>query len=389
LTSQGSIETHNLPAPEEVQTRKRERLVALDAFRGATMALMVLVNDPGDGSHTYGPLRHSAWNGWTITDTVFPSFLWIVGVTITLSIANRVASGYSKPKLLMQIARRAAVLYALGLLIYAYPAFDLSTQRILGVLQRIAICYLIASAIYVTSSWHGQLASIAVLLSSYWLMMKLVPVPHYGAGHLDVERNFAHYVDRVLLRTHNYASTKTWDPEGIISTLPSIATTLFGVLAGHLLRLRKTLGERVSWMFCAGNLLIAAALICDIWLPINKKLWTSSFSMFMAGLDFVVLAIFVWLIDGLGYKRVMKPLVIMGMNAIAIYMASEILAEVFEAIHWRSGAGTIDLRAWIFQHLFAPLASPMNASLLYAVAYTLLMFALAYGLYRRGWFLKV
>jgi predicted acyltransferase len=389
LTSQGSIEKQESPAGEQPQPPKRERLVSLDAFRGATMALMVLVNDPGDGRHTYGPLTHSAWNGWTVTDAVFPSFLWIVGVAITLSIANRVASGHSKPKLLMQIARRAAVLYALGLLIYAYPAFDLSTQRILGVLQRIAICYLIASAIYLTTSWRGQLAWIVGLLSSYWLMMKLVPVPHYGAGHLDVERNFAHYVDALLLGHHNYASTKTWDPEGIVSTLPSIATTLFGILAGHLLRLRKTLAERVTWMFCAGNVLIAVALICDIWLPINKKLWTSSFSMFMAGLDFVIFAIFVWLIDGLGYKRVVKPLVIMGMNAIAIYMASEILAEVLDAIHWRSGAETVDLRGWMFHHLFAPLASPMNASLLYAVAYTLLMFVLAYGLYRRGWFLKV
>jgi predicted acyltransferase len=389
LTSQGSIERQEWPASDEIERPKRERLVSLDAFRGGTMALMVLVNDSGDGSHTYGPLSHSAWNGWTITDAVFPSFLWIVGVAITLSIANRVAAGHSKPKLFIQIARRAAILYALGLLVYAYPAFDLSTQRVLGVLQRIAICYLIASAIYLTASWRGQLAWIVGLLSSYWLMMKLIPVPHYGAGHLDVERNFAHYVDAMLLGHHNYASTKTWDPEGIISTLPSIATTLFGVMAGHLLRLRKALSERVTWMFCAGNVLIAVALICDMWLPINKKLWTSSFSMFMAGLDFVVFAIFVWLIDGLGYKRIVKPLVIMGMNAIAVYMASETLAEVLDAIHWRSGAEGVDLRGWIFHHLFAPLASPPNASLLYAVAYTLLMFVLAYGLYRRGWFLKV
>jgi predicted acyltransferase len=388
LTPQSSTEQQRLAVPEEAQPSKRERLVSLDAFRGATMALMVLVNDPGDGGSSYGPLKHSAWNGWTITDAVFPSFLWIVGVAITLSMANRLAAGISKSKLFAQIARRAVVLYALGLLIYVYPAFNLSTERVLGVLQRIAICYLIASAIYLTTSWRGQLVWIAGLLSSYWLMMKLIPVPHYGAGHLDVERNFAHYVDAMVLGRHNYAG-KTWDPEGIVSTLPAIATTLFGIMAGHLLRLKRTLSERVTWLFFAGNVLIAAGLICDIWLPINKKLWTSSFSMFMAGLDFVLLAIFVWLIDGQGYKRPVKPLVIMGMNAIAVYMASEILAEVLDAIHWNSGAGLVSVHDWIFHHVFAPIASPMNASLLYAVIYTLLMFGLAYGMYRRGWFLKV
>lgn len=390
MTSRSSIESHESPAvSEELKPAKRERLVSLDAFRGATMALMVLVNDSGDGSNTYGPLKHSAWNGWTITDAVFPSFLWIVGVAITLSIANRLSAGVPKSKLFVQIARRAVVLYVLGLLIYAYPAFDVSTQRLLGVLQRIAICYLVASVIYLTTTWRGQLAWIVGLLSSYWLMMKFVPVPGYGAGHLDLQRNFAHYVDSILLGRHNYASTRTWDPEGIISTLPAIATTLFGVMAGHLLRLRKTLAERVTWLFCAGNLLIAVALICDLWLPINKKLWTSSFSMFMAGLDFVVLALLVWSIDGVGHRRAVKPLVIMGMNAIAIYMASEVLAEVLDAIRWRSGTGSIALGSWIFQHVFAPIASPMNASLLYAIAYTLLMYALAYGMYRRGWFLKV
>jgi predicted acyltransferase len=362
------------------------RLVSLDAFRGATMALMVLVNTPGDGNHVYAPLEHSEWNGWTPTDVVFPSFLWIVGVAITLSLARRLEAGVSRGRLLARASRRALILYVLGLVVYAWPAFDLSTQRLLGVLQRIAICYLIAVAICLTTGVRGQLICIGSLLAGYWLMMTLIPVPGYGPGHLDVDGNLAHYVDRVVLGAHNYRWTKTWDPEGIVSTLPAIASTLLGVMAGRLLRLRRTLAERTTWLFIAGSLLLAAGLVCNIWLPINKKLWTTSFTLFMAGLDFQIFAIFLWLVDGMGYKRVVKPLVILGMNAIAVYMASELFDEALSAVHWASGGQAITLREWIYNSLFAPLASPVNASLLFAIAYTLLMYLLAYGLYRRGWF---
>jgi predicted acyltransferase len=357
-----------------------KRLVSLDAFRGATMALMVVVNSPGDGAHAYGPLNHSAWNGWTATDVVFPSFLWIVGVAMTLSLGKRVAAGVPKSQLYLQVLRRALVLYVLGLVIYGFPRYDLSTLRLMGVLQRIAICYAIAAAIYLTTSLRGQIIWIASLLTSYWLIMMLIPVPGYGAGHLDVERNLAHYVDWVVLGAHNYANTKTWDPEGIISTLPAIATALFGILAGHILRARKELAERTTWLFVAGNLLIALGLICNHWLPINKKLWTSSFSIFMAGLDFVMFAICLWLIDGRGYQRFVKPAVIMGMNAIVVYMASEMGEGVLSALHCRT---------WIYQTFFAPLASPYNASLIYAVTYMLLMYLIAYVMYRRKWFVRV
>ncbi len=357
-----------------------KRLVSLDAFRGATIALMVIVNSPGDGAHSYGPLNHSAWNGWTITDVVFPSFLWIVGVAMTLSLGKRVAAGIPKMKLYTQVLRRAAILYLLGLVLYGFPRYDLSTLRLMGVLQRIAICYAIAAAIYLTTSLRGQILWIAGLLTSYWMIMKLVPVPGYGAGNLDVEHNLAHYVDWVVLGAHNYASTKTWDPEGIISTLPAIATALFGIMAGHILRLRKELAERTTWLFLAGNLLLAAGLICNHWLPINKKLWTSSFSLFMAGLDFVIFAMCVWLIDGRGYQRFVKPAVIMGMNAIVVYMCSEMGEAVLSALH---------CRGWIYQTFFAPLASPYNASLIYSVTYMLLMYLIAYVMYRRGWFVRV
>jgi len=362
------------------------RLVSLDAFRGATMALMVLVNTPG-GPNSYGPLNHSEWNGWTITDVVFPSFLWIVGVAITLSLGKRIDAGVSRSRLFLQVLRRAGVIFALGVIVYAAPDFNLSTQRILGVLQRIAICYLIASAIYLTTRWRMQIVWIVALLSSYWLIMMLVPVPGYGTGDLAVGHNIANYVDRVVLGAHNYAGTKEWDPEGLISTLPSIATALLGIMAGHILKLKRDLSERTTWLYLAGSVLITLGLICNMWLPINKKLWTSSFSLFMGGLDFVIFAGFVWLIDGRGYQRYLRPLVIMGMNAIAVYLASELVEEALSLVH-AGGRASPSVHEWIYQNLFAPLASPRNASLAYAICYVLLMYAIAYVMYKKRWFLK-
>jgi len=352
------------------------RLVALDALRGATIALMIIVNNPG-GPKSYGPLNHSPWNGWTLTDTVFPTFLWIVGASITLSLGKRIAAGVPRSHLLGPIFRRAAILFVFGLAIYAFPEFHLSSFRILGVLQRIAICYLVASLIYLYTGIRGQLIWMVSLLASYWLIMTLIPVPGYGAGRLDLDGNLAHYVDRIILGHHNY-SGNTWDPEGIVSTLPAIATALLGIMAGHIVRLKRVLSERVTWLFLAGNILIALGLICDIWLPINKKLWTDSFTIFMAGLDFVLLAGFLWIIDHLGYQKLVKPFVIMGMNAITLYMISEFGAEILDMTeHGR------------IYKLFLTMASPINASLLFSVAFVLSIYLIGYLMYRRGWFLRI
>jgi len=378
------VQTEAAPLPKPLS----ERVVSLDAFRGATMALMVLVNTPGDGGHVYAPLEHAAWNGWTPTDVVFPSFAWIIGVAITIVLSRRLAAGVSRAQIFTTAVRRAAILYVLGLIVYAYPNFDLSTQRALGVLQRLAICYLVATAIYLTTNLRGQVVWIVSLLTGYWLLMKLVPVPGYGAGRLDIEGNFAHYIDRIVLGSHNYLYTKDLDPEGVISTLPAIATTLFGVMAGHVLRMQRTLSQRAARLFVIGVLLLAAGQICNIWLPINKKLWTSSFSLFMAGLDFVIFSGMIWLIDVRGYKRFTRPLVIMGMNAITVYMVSELLDQVFNSIRFTSGGQTVNLHFWL-NSLFAAFASPYNASLLFAISYVLLMYLLAYVMYRRGWFLRV
>jgi predicted acyltransferase len=353
------------------------------------MAFMILVNTPGDGRHVYWPLEHAEWHGWTPTDVVFPSFLWIVGLAMTLSLGRRLARGDSRATLFRAASRRAAILFVLGVLVYVYPEFNLHTQRILGVLQRIAICYFVAAAIFLTTKLRGQIVWIVSLMAAYWLLMAFAPVPGYGAGRLDVEGNFAHYIDRIVLGSHNYIWTKTWDPEGIVSTLPAIATCLLGIIGGHIVGSRRSLGDRCLQLFGLGAILLAAGLICNIWLPINKKLWTDSFTLFMAGLDFVMFAGMLWLVDGLGWRRVVKPLVIMGSNAILVYLASEFLDEALGWVHWASPAGRISLRGWIYTHIFAGLGGPYNASLFFAIAYVLVLYLFAWFLYRRGWFVRV
>jgi predicted acyltransferase len=302
---------------------------------------------------------------------------------------KRLAQGIARSKLLAQASRRAAVLFIFGLAVYAFPDFNPATQRILGVLQRIAICFLAASAIFLYSKLRGQICWLLGLLAAYWLLMTLAPTPGYGPGRLDVEGNFAHYVDRLVLGRHNYGPTKDWDPEGLVSTLPAIATTLLGLLAGRALALRRSLTARTARLVAWGCLLIAAGLICSYWMPINKKLWTDSFCLFMAGLDFVVYAIFMQMVDGMGWRRPVKPLAILGMNAITVYMVSEFAAEILDAIRWQSAAGSMSLQQRIYQTCFVPLASPANASLLYSLAFTAAMYLVAYAMWRRGWFLRV
>jgi predicted acyltransferase len=375
---------------ETPQVTQGGRLVSLDVFRGATIAAMILVNNPGSWEHVYPPLLHAEWHGWTFTDVIFPSFLWICGVAMTLSFARRVERGDSRSRLFLHTLRRAASIFALGLLLNAYPAFDLATLRIPGVLQRIAVCYLAAAALFLVTRWRGQIAAILSLLAVYWVLMKTVPVPGYGAGLLDKQGNFAQWIDSLVLSGHMWSHTKTWDPEGIVSTLPSIATILFGVLCGHLLRAALSVAEKAAWMFSAGVSLLFAGLVMNAWLPINKNLWTSSFAVFMAGLAFTLFALSYWLIDGRGYARWGKPFAIYGMNAITVYVCSGVLADTLTLIRWTGAGGRpVQLNTWLFTDFFSRFASPVNASLLFAVANVLLIYAVAYAMWRKRWFIRL
>ena len=340
---------------------------------------MILVNNPGTWEHVYAPLRHAEWHGWTFTDTVFPFFLWIVGVAMTLSTARRVERGENRGQLLAHGARRAAILFAMGLFLSAFPYFDLVNIRIPGVLQRIAVCYLIGLSILLWTSVRGQVAALVLVNAVYWAGMMLYPVPGCGAGSLEKGCNFAQHLDSKLLAGHMWSQTKTWDPEGVWSTLPAIGTVLFGMLAGHLLRRGLTPRELVARMGGWGFGLMALGQLLSIWMPANKNLWTTPYSLLMAGLAMVWLGFWYWLADVKGWDRALEPLRIYGMNAIAVYLFSGLLADI---------AGVTKAGAWLYQNALQPLASPLNASLLYAIGNVLVCYALAWALYRRGWFLK-
>jgi len=372
--------------------QQRDRLVSLDAFRGATIAGMILVNNPGTWGAIYPQLEHSAWNGWTFTDMIFPFFLWIVGVAITISLARRQERGDTTRILLLQVAKRSVIIFGFGLFLSGFPYFNLSTIRIMGVLPRIAVCYFAASLLVLyTKSVRVQVCWLAGLLVSYWLLMKFVPVPGLGAGVLEKGKNLSAYVDSLLLSGHMWSQTKTWDPEGIVSTLPAIATAIFGVLTGRFLRSERSKEEKTAWMFVAGNILLLAGATLDMWMPINKSIWTSSYSIFMAGWALVCFSTFYWLIDVKGYSRWAKPFIVFGMNAIAVYVFSEWFGKLYDSVivFKQPDGSELSLQETIFKNIFAPLASPVNASLVFALSYLLFIFLIAWILWKRKWFLRV
>ena len=360
-----------------------QRLQSLDVFRGLTMAAMVIVNNPGDWGNVYGPLLHAEWHGWTPTDLIFPFFLFIVGVSITLS---RKSAGWGS------ILRRGAIIFALGLFLAGYPRFDLDRWRIPGVLQRIAVCFLVASAIYLFVPRRGQPWVAAALLLGYWAAMALVPVPGCGTGVLDEKGcTLAAYVDRAVLGTnHLWASAKTWDPEGVLSTLPAIATVLLGIFAGDWIRGERTPAERATGLFFAGNALMAGGLVWNAAFPINKNLWTSSYVLFMCGMAMVVLAMCYWLVDVKGKRGWTRPFVVFGTNAIAAFFLSGIFARLLNMVKVPGGpTGTQPVKTWIYQNAFASWLTPINASLAFAVCFVLLWWAIMEFFYRRKIFIKV
>ncbi len=369
---------------------KAGRLVSLDAFRGLTVAGMVLVNNPGTWSHLHWPLAHAEWHGWTPTDLVFPFFLFIVGVSITLSFARRVERGGKERDLLLNIIRRTLILFALGLLLAGFPYFDFSTLRIPGVLQRIAVCYCISSLIFLKTSWRTQALAAAALVVVYWLLMEWVPVPGYGAGDLSREGSLASYIDRRVLGAHIWKQGKVYDPEGILSTLPAISTTLCGMLAGHWLRARRSQLEKVGGLFFAGVAAVAIGWAWGLWFPINKSLWTSSYVVFTGGMALLLLGFCYWLIEIKNYRRWAWPFVVFGVNAITLFVGSGLMAKLMGLWKIPRADGTRgNLQTFIYEHLFGSWAQPINASLLYAIGFLLTWLLLMWLLYRKNIFIKI
>ena len=375
-----------------------ERLQSLDVFRGLTIAGMILVNNNGDSKAAYAPLLHSQWNGWTPTDLVFPFFLFIVGVSMVYSFRTRLARGESRGSIMMHAARRAAILFAIGVfVINSFPnRYNLSHIRIEGVLQRIAVCYLISAAFVLWSGARGQIVAIATCLIGYWILMRYVPVPGYGIPThdiplLDPDRNLAAWLDRKLLMGHLYEGTR--DPEGVLSTIPAIASSLLGVLTGEWLRSNRTALSKALGMLMFGIAGLAAGKFFNIWFPINKKLWTSSFVLFTAGFALVVLALCYWALDVRKLRgRWTMPALVFGMNAIGAYVFSEVLAAVLGS--WQMNLkdyGSASLQEIIYYGVFSsPGAAPSaNASLAYSLSFVLVCWLAMWLLYRKRIFLKI
>ena len=374
-----------------------QRLLSLDVFRGLTMAAMVIVNNPGDWGNVYWPLLHAEWHGWTPTDLIFPFFLFIVGVSITLS---KKSAGWGS------ILRRAVIIFGLGLFLSGYPRFDVERWRIPGVLQRIALCYLATAAAYraTTGNRRRQAAIIgilaAILALGYWAVMMFVPPPGGVAGDLTPEGNLGAWIDRALLEGHLWKPR--WDPEGLLSTVPAIATTLLGVLAGLCLtgasperslssRVEVWTAERKAAALAMGGIIaVVVGLAWGLVFPINKPIWTSSYAVFTAGAASLLLAACYWIIDIHGWRRWTTPLVILGVNAITLFVASGLLVKTLALIRVAGADGReIAVSRWAYLHGFTPFFAPKNASLLYAVVNLVVLFALLSWMYRRRLFLRV
>jgi len=370
----------------------QNRLLSLDVFRGMTIAGMVLVNNPGTWSAIYAPLKHAEWHGATPTDYIFPFFLFIVGIAIPLALGKRVEQGGIRKDVYLKIFRRFAIIFLLGLFLAAFPFFDFSTLRIPGVLQRIAVCYLIASLIFIHTNWKQQTIIAIVLLFVYWALMTLIPVPGCEVTTIDDKAcNLAAYIDRLIFgENHIWRSAKVFDPEGILSTIPAISTTFSGVLTGVWLKTKRTDLEKVSGMFFFGIVLTALGWCWHSFFPMNKALWTSSYVVYMSGLALCFLGFCYWLIDIKDYKKWTKPFVIFGVNALALFVFSGLLARLLGVIKVTGVEGKeISLQKWLFDSIFLPFASPINASLMYAVSYIFLWLFLMWLLYRKRIYIKV
>jgi len=376
----------------EPVARPSQRLLSLDVFRGLTIAAMLLVNNPGTWSHVYPPLEHAEWNGWTPTDLVFPFFLFIVGVATALSLGGLRDAGTGRANVFRKAFVRAAIIFGLGLLLQGFPHYDLPHLRIPGVLQRIAIAYLLTAIVVLLTGVRGQVLTLLGLLLGYWTLMTLVPVPGVGRGVLEPEKNLSNWLDfRLLGVNHVWHETRTWDPEGLLSTLGAVASVLCGVLAGHWIRSRQRTDAKAFGLFYAGGVILLLGWVWSHIFPINKSLWTSSYVLLSAGLACLVLAAIIWLVDIEGYRGWTVPFLVFGTNAITAYWLSTLCGIVLDwiTLGGPAEADQVVLKTYLYENFFASWLAPANASLAYAVAYVVVWLGLLSFLYRRRIFIRI
>ncbi|MEX0609869.1 MAG: heparan-alpha-glucosaminide N-acetyltransferase domain-containing protein [Balneolaceae bacterium] len=376
-----------------------KRLVSLDFFRGATVAAMILVNNPGSWSHIYGPLKHASWHGWTPTDLIFPFFLFIVGVSIVLAFTKAKAKGADDRDLLNKTLIRAAKIFGLGLALSAFPYLtflpdfglhdNLLGIRIPGVLQRIALCYAIGAILFLYTKPKTQLYTLAGLLIGYWFLMIAIPVPGFGAGALDsAEGNLAAYIDNLIMPGHLWQSN--WDPEGLLSTLPAIGSTLIGIWTGRMLvKDEKSESSRTLQFFIWGFILIIIGYVWSWIFPINKSIWTSSYTLFTGGQAMCIFGLCYYFIDVKEKQKFTNWGVAFGINAITVFFLSGIIARTFNMITFSFRGDEISLKAWLFEYVFNSVNSPINASILYAITWIFLFYLLAVWMKKKNIIVKV
>ena len=363
-----------------------KRLLSLDVFRGITIAAMILVNSPGNDT-AYWPLDHAPWHGLTPTDLVFPFFVFIVGISLVFSLGRRLQEGQDRTALMVLVFKRALIIFGLGLLLNGFPYYHLGTIRIPGVLQRIALCYFFGALFFLWTNISIQIAAIVVILLGYAWLMTHLQVPSFAVGDLTKEGNFAAYIDRTVFGAHLYRPI--YDPEGILSTLPAIATGLMGNLAGYWLRAPGAPARKATGCMQAGFVFLLAGWKWGQYFPINKALWSSSYVLLTAGWAVVLFGVCYWVIEINGWRAWSKPFEVFGVNAIAAYFLHVFFLKVQNLIHIPQPDGSPgNLRFFITQHLFG-WASPQNASLAYATSYTLLWLAFFWILYRKRIFIKI
>ena len=388
-----------LPTVERTATLpKVHRWLSVDVLRGLTIGFMIMVNNNGGGDQAYWAMKHTDWNGFTPTDLVFPTFLFLVGISTVFSTQARLAKGDTKSSLLLHTLRRAIILFLLGLLVNSFPFFHLHTLRIYGVLPRIAICYLIVAILYLYSpSWKNKAVLAAAALIGYWILMRFVPVPGYGVPThtiplLDRDANLVAWLDRhIFSPSHLYERTR--DPEGLLSTLPALATALIGMLTGIWLRSTRSIVQKakgIAYAACAGLLLGG---LWNFTFPVNKKLWTSSYVLYAAGWSLLLLALCIWLIDIRGARRTdastrktYTVLLVFGTNAIAAYVLSELLPGALSFIHPHPG---VPFLRWFYDSILHLIPYAPMASMIFCIAFAAVCWVPIYVLYRRRIFLKI
>ncbi len=391
-----------------------KRLISLDALRGYTIALMVIVNDPGSWSHVYAPLRHASWHGITLTDLVFPSFLFIVGVSITLAYAKRLDAGANKRDLYKKIVSRAIKIMLLGWFLWLWPTFDFGAMRYVGVLPRISIVFFVCAILFLNTNWKQQVWIASIILVGYWLLMAFVPVPidnvvrdalatgqvqrsgeivdigqirqisdGFIAANFEPGTNIAAWFDRLLVPGRLWEIT--WDPEGFLSTFPAIVSGVIGMLIGRLLLSIQEPYRKLTWVFFIG---FAMYLLGGAWgwfMPPNKNLWSSSYTLWTAGVCTMGLAAAILVVDMLGYTRGTKLGIVYGANAITSYVLAGMLTLVF----YSDIFGGLSLNGLWMDGVTSIGITPNLASLMYAVIYMLIIYIPAYILYKRRIFIRV